>query len=143
MPDVRNCNRCNKIFMYVTGLKLCDECKKLVEEEFERVRVFVRDFPGATVSEVSRETGVSSHLIYRFLKEGRLEVSESSPIALPCENCGSRIRSGRFCVSCSKRLANEMISEGKSLQDKANKRSGRIHKDDAGLRYLHGERKEE
>lgn len=144
MPEVRNCKRCRKIFMYgSTGPQLCDACKRLEEEEFEKVRIFVRNFPGATAQEVSKETGVPTHLIYRFLKEGRLEVSESSPIALQCENCGARIKSGRFCITCSKRLANDMIQVGKTLNDTLNKSSDTSTKDTAGLRYLHGERKKD
>lgn len=143
MPEVKNCRRCRKIFMYTMGPQICDACKKLENEEFEKVRTFVRDFPGATVQEVSKETEVPTHLIYRFLKEGRLEVSESSPIALQCENCGNRIKSGRFCITCSKRLANDMISAGRSLKNNIGRESETGFKDDGrGLRYLHGERKD-
>lgn len=143
MPEVRNCRRCKKIFMYTTGPQICDACKKLEEEEYERVRAFVKEFPGATMQEVSRETGVSTHLIYRFLKEGRLEVSESSPIALQCENCGVRIKSGRFCISCSKRLANDMIRAGRTLLNSNARNSDIAQKEDTrGLRYLHGELKD-
>lgn len=142
MPEVKNCRRCSRIFMYSTGPQICDACKKLEDEDFEKVRVFVRDFPGASVQEVSRETEVPTHLIYRFLKEGRLEVAESSPIALQCENCGNRIKSGRFCISCSKRLANEMMNAGQSLRETSNKPTEKVNKDEGGLRYLHGERKD-
>ena len=96
---------------------------------------------GATAQEVSAETGVSTHLIYRFLKEGRLEVAESSPIALQCENCGTRIKSGRFCITCSKRLANDMIRAGQSLMSKSDEKT--YKSESRGLRYLHGERKDE
>ena len=143
MPEVKNCRKCRKIFMYSTGPQICDACKKLEDAEFEKVRVFVRDFPGATVQEASKETQVPIQLIYRFLKEGRLEVSESSPIALQCENCGARIKSGRFCISCSKRLANDMISAGRSLKDSYGREPETGPKEDErGLRYLHGERKD-
>lgn len=143
MPEVKNCRRCRKIFMYSTGPQICDACRKLEDEEFEKVRIFVRDFPGATVQEVSSETEVPIQLIYRFLKEGRLEVSESSPIALQCENCGIRIKSGRFCITCSKRLANDMMSAGRTLRDNYSKSDETGSKDDGrGLRYLHGERKD-
>lgn len=141
MPEVRNCRRCRKIFMYVTGAQLCDACKKLDEQDFDKVRNFVRDFPGATVQEVSRETEVPTQMIYRYLKEGRLEVSESSPIALQCENCGARIKSGRFCINCSKKLANDMMSAGRSLHE-AIKGDDASERDIGGLRYMHGERKE-
>ena len=143
MPEVRNCHRCKKIFMYVTGPQICDACKKIEEQEFERVRTFVRDFPGATIQEVSRETEVSANLIYRFLKEGRLEVAESSPIALQCENCGVRIKSGRFCVSCSKKLASDMISAGRTLKESFRDRdSNELDPREGGLRYIHGTRKD-
>jgi len=129
--------------MYTTGPQICDACKKLEEEEFQKVRTFVREFPGANIQEVSRETGVSTQLIYRFLKEGRLEVAESSPITLQCENCGVRIQSGRFCITCSKRLANDMIRAGRSLLESSERSSDFAKKAEArGLRYLHGELKD-
>jgi len=137
MPEIRNCRRCKRIFMYTTGPQLCDACKKQEEEDFEKVRKFLREFPGATIQEVSSATGVSAQLIYRFLKEGRLEVAENSPIALLCENCGVRITSGRFCVNCSKKLANEMIATGRTLLNSMGKKKSGSDGDKArGLRYL-------
>jgi len=138
MPEIRNCRRCKKIFSYVTGPQLCEVCKKIDEEEFEKVRKFLRDFPGATIQEVSQATEVSQQTIYRYLREGRLEVASDSPIALLCENCGVRITSGRFCVNCSKRLANEMIATGKSLSNALGHQKRSIADDEKarGLRYL-------
>ncbi|NLU31031.1 MAG: flagellar operon protein YvyF [Clostridiaceae bacterium] len=137
MPEIRNCKRCRKIFTYITGPQLCEVCKKQEEEEYEKVRKFLREYPGATIQEVSQATEVSQQLIYKFLKEGRLEVATDSPIALLCENCGVRITSGRFCVNCSKRLANEMIATGRMLNDSLNRRSNAESDDKSrGLRYL-------
>lgn len=141
MPEVKNCRKCKRIFMYTTGPQICEACKKQEEDEFEKVRLFVRDFPGATIQEVARETEVPIQLIYRFLKEGKLEVTEGSAIALQCENCGARIKSGRFCIECSKRLAKDMIQAGRSLQDSVRNESMR-DKEPSGLRYMHGERKD-
>lgn len=142
MPEVRNCRRCKKIFMWAMGPQICNECKKLEEEDFEKVRKFLRDYQGATITEVAVATEVSTQLIYRFLKDGRLEVSENSPIALQCENCGSRITCGRFCVNCSKKLANEMISTGKILKDSAEKHDKHQGDEDTGLRYMHEYKRE-
>lgn len=137
MPELKNCRRCKRIFMYTTGPQLCEVCKKEEEEEFEKVRKFLREYPGATMQEVSAATGVSAQLIYRFLKEGRIEVAHDSPIALLCENCGVRITSGRFCVNCSKKLANEMIATGKTLRDAINHKRDMDDEDESrGLRYL-------
>lgn len=135
MPEVKNCRKCKKIFMWTNGPQICQACLKLEEEEFDKVRVFLRDFPGATINEVSAATEVDTQLIYRFLKEGRLEVTSSSPIALQCETCGVRISSGRFCVGCSKKLATEMMSTGRKLMETVEKQDNK--KADDGLRYMH------
>jgi len=137
MAEVRNCKRCRKIVMYTSGPQLCDACKTLEEEEFAKVRKFVRDFPGATVQEVSDVTEVPQSTIHKFLKDGKLEVSADSPIAIQCENCGARIRSGRFCATCTTSLARDMMSAGKSLiQDKQSPSSTKSHKDEGGLRHI-------
>jgi flagellar operon protein (TIGR03826 family) len=144
MPELRNCRRCKRIFMHAVGPQICEDCKKLEEEEFERVRKFVREYPGATIQEVSEATEVPTQLIYKFLKDGRLEVSEASPIALQCENCGVRITSGRFCVSCSKKLASDMMRAGKTLRDTLGQKPGDKSRDDkdVGLRYMHEYKRE-
>ena len=130
-----------KLFMYTVGPKICENCKKLEEEEFERVRQFVK-FSWCQFRKYQGRPGFPQ-LIYRFLKEGRLEVAEDSPIALLCENCGTRIRSGRFCVNCSKKLANELLNAGRSLQNSLSRKPGESKEAEGGLRYLHGIRKEE
>jgi len=120
--------------MYAMGPQICEVCKKQEEEDFEKVRKFLREFPGATIQEVSAATDVSPQLIYKFLRDGRIEVAQDSPIALLCENCGVRITSGRFCVNCSRKLANEMIATGKTLRDALDKKKNT--EEARGLRYL-------
>lgn len=147
MSEIRYCKICRKIFQYVSGPVYCPACRKIDEEEFEKVRTFLRDFPGANIREVTDNTGVSPNKISRWLKEERLEVSDSSPIALNCENCGVRIRSGRFCIECSKKLAREMMNAGrelrKSLGDTDYKKSNTGYgKDDFGLYYKHRDDKD-
>ncbi len=139
MPEIRYCKNCRKMFQYVTGVQLCPLCKKIDEEEFDKVRTFLRDFPGANMKEVSDNTGVSPSKISRWLKEERLEVSEGSPVSLNCESCGVRIRSGRFCVECAKGLAREMISAGRELKESLGKTLDKANndKDEFGLYYKH------
>lgn len=139
MPEIKNCKRCRKIMMYTMGPMLCEDCKKLDEEEFIRVRKFVREYPGATMQEASEATEVSQASIHKYLKEGRLEVAEGSPIAIQCENCGTRIRSGRFCQACTTSLARDMMSAGQSLMPEKNRSGtgGQTPSDGAGLRHLH------
>jgi len=140
MPEIKYCKECRKIFQYVSGPVLCPVCRKRDEEDFEKVRKFLRDYPGANMQEVSDNTGVSPAKISRWLKEERLEVSENSLVALNCEKCGVRIRSGRFCVECSKGLAKEMINMGKDLKQSLSHDGDRkldkgLDKDEFGLHY--------
>lgn len=100
MAEIRNCPRCGKIFTYM-GRPICRKCLETEENEFKVVKEYIYDNPGATISEVSQETGVTVERIMRFLREERLEIkSENSNLLLECERCGRAIRSGRFCENC-------------------------------------------
>lgn len=142
MPEIRYCKECRRMFQYVSGPVLCHACKKKDDEEFEKVRIFLRDYPGANMQEVSSNTGVKASRINRWLKEERLEVSEGSPVALNCEKCGDRIRSGRFCVECSKALAREMMQARNELKQRLGSWSDKkgntsYGKEEFGLYYKH------
>ena len=96
MGELKNCRTCNRLFMYSFGPQVCQHCLKSDEEDFKKVKDYLNQFPGVTLQEVSKETGVSSNKIRRYLKEGRLEVSGNSSILLQCEKCGASIRSGSY-----------------------------------------------
>lgn len=106
--EVRNCARCGRLFQYVAGPPICHICKKKEEEDFELVKNYIYENKNANMVEVSNNTGVSTRLIERFIREGRLMLSEDSPIFLKCEKCGTQIRTGRLCQECSRSLSNEM-----------------------------------
>ena len=146
MPEIRNCKICRKIFQYVAGPVYCPACMKLDDSEFDKVREFLRDFPGANIREVTDNTHVSPNKINRWLREERLEISENSPISINCESCGVRIRSGRFCVECSKSLAREMMNAGRELKQSISEQGSRhsspgFEKDEFGLYYKHKDTK--
>ena len=97
--SIRNCTRCGRLF---TGLEdVCPTCSAREQEEFERVRSYLSRHHGATIAEVSGQTGVAVAQIYRWVRAGRLKVStEQLGGALRCERCGEPIESGRFCRRC-------------------------------------------
>lgn len=111
MPEIRNCPRCGKIFSYL-GRPICNQCIEKEENEFKVVKDYVYDNPGATISEVSQETGVTVEKIMRFLREERLEIkAENSNLILECERCGRAINSGRFCENCKGSINKEFRRE--------------------------------
>lgn len=118
--EVRNCAKCGRLFQYLTGIPICPKCKKKEEEDFTTVKEYIYENKCANMIEVSQQTGVSVKLIERFLREGRLMLSEDSPILLKCEKCGKGIKTGRFCQACSTSLSNEIRMSGKS-EDKPSK----------------------
>lgn len=106
--EVKACKKCNRLFQYVTGPVICQACKEDEEKVFTAVRDYIRENKGATMEEVCRETGVAISLVEKFLKQGRLEVAEDSPIKLTCERCGVTIRTGRYCNHCKETIGKQL-----------------------------------
>lgn len=103
--NVRNCRTCGRIFNYVAGPHTCPSCREALEAKFQEVKEYIREHKGAGISEVTEACGVDANQIHQWLREERLEVTEDSPIQLTCENCGTVIRSGRFCEKCTNNVA--------------------------------------
>ena len=113
--EVKVCRGCKKMFQYITGPVLCPKCKQLEEEQFLKVKDYLRENPGSTMYAVTQATGVSAALIEKFLKQGRLQVAENSPIALICERCGKKIPTGKFCNACKKEISEELTGVKNSI----------------------------
>ena len=108
MTQLRNCPQCGRIFSYL-GRNLCPRCMEKEEDEFKIVRTYIRENPGATITETAEATGVAEQTILRFLREGRL-VSRGlqASSTLECERCGRKITEGRYCTSCQQELEREV-----------------------------------
>lgn len=103
------CARCGKVFSYIGfGLRYCDICKKYDEKEFDLVRNYIYDNGTSTMAEIEENTGVSSRRITQYLREGRLEIPENSPIYIKCDSCHTDIRSGRYCRPCGTKLSKNL-----------------------------------
>lgn len=104
---LRNCERCGRLFSGTDSV--CPDCYERERDEFDRVREYLARHRGATVAEVSSQTGVSIQRIHRWAREGRLQVTqEQLGAALRCERCGVPIDGGRFCPRCLSELASEI-----------------------------------
>ncbi len=114
--NIRNCTRCGKIYNY-DGFRICPTCRRDDEKDFQKVKEYLYEYPGATISEVNEATEVDSQKIIDFLREGRLEIGENSNLVLECEKCGISIKTGRFCEKCASGLQKELgqaVSASKS-----------------------------
>lgn len=107
MPEIRNCPRCGRLFAF-RGRDICPTCVSEEEEQFERVRRFLRSAPAASLGDIVEATGVSAELILSFLRQGRLLAGDGLKGMLTCQRCGTPIDEGYLCADCSREVAREM-----------------------------------
>lgn len=134
--EVITCKSCGKLFNYIQGDRICPNCKKALDEKFTEVKRYVYDHPGVEMNELSQAMEVSIRQIKRWIREERLSFSDDSPIGIECENCGTTIKTGRFCKNCKDKLSNG-LREAAGLNKKitsavTNKRSATENK----MRFL-------
>ena len=98
--NVRNCRKCGKLFNHIAGMPICPACKEKLEQTFQEVKKYVRENRTADIREVAEACNVEPAQIQQWIREDRLEFTEDSPVKLPCENCGTMIRSGKYCEKC-------------------------------------------
>lgn len=134
MPDVRNCRRCGRMYNYLGGPPICIDCKNADEAIFKKVKEYLYDNPGATLSQVAVDVDVSVEKIKMFLKEGRLEITEGSNIILECERCGKSIRTGRLCLECQNEVSNDIA--GSRKLEKREEDISDAKRNGIGMRYL-------
>ena len=108
--EVKNCKDCGRLFNYMGGAPLCDGCRKKLEQKFQEVKQYLDENPNASVNQVSEDNDVSVKQIKQWIREERLEFTEDSPIKLPCENCGTMIRAGKYCEKCKAAMAKNLSS---------------------------------
>lgn len=135
MPEVRNCRRCGKLYNYIGGQPICPDCKEKDEVDFKRVKEYLYQNPGATMSEVSTVLDVSMEKIRQYLRDGRLEiVGDEGNFVLECESCGKSIRTGRYCDACSVDLQRNLKSTAKQMDQSISRTEA--EKKGLGMRYL-------
>lgn len=135
MPQVMNCRRCGKIFTYTGGMQVCTPCRQQDEEEFKRIKEYLYENPGATLSEISNVLNIRVEKIKRYLKEGRLEILGSDGnMFLECESCGKAIRTGRLCDDCERDLMKNLTGAADDMKQSLDAKNN--EKRSAGLRYL-------
>ncbi len=134
--NVRNCRKCGRLFNYLVGPRLCMACRESLEADFQRVKEYIRENKGATISQVSEECEVEISQIYQWLREERLELTEGSTILLYCETCGAAIMSGRYCDKCRHEIATGFKEVVRSSKKEVPPAPKRINKDGERMRYL-------
>lgn len=105
--DIRNCSRCGKVYKY-DGFRVCPNCRREDEADFQKVKEYIDEHPGANIKEVSDATEIDSKKIMEFLRAGRLEIMDENNLILSCERCGKPIKTGKFCDKCAFEIQKEL-----------------------------------
>jgi uncharacterized protein len=122
--EVRVCKNCRRLFKYIYGPELCQDCIKLVSEDkkempekkltmtakplvmdeeskFEQVRDYIMTHPKTTVTQIAEANDILPAKLFEWIRDERLEFSVDSVDAwFECERCGAKIKSGRLCSRC-------------------------------------------
>lgn len=104
--EVKNCRSCGRLFNYIGGAPLCEQCRKALEEKFQEVKAYLEENPHATVQQVSEDMEVSTKQIRQWIREERLSLSVAGADGIVCEQCGAPICTGRFCEKCRAEMVN-------------------------------------
>jgi len=104
MPEIKACKRCGSLFKSDVRI-FCPTCRKIEEEEFRRVREYLRLNRDASLMEIVIATGVDQKKILDYIRRGRIEVQkEDFGVIIKCEICSAPVSSGMLCLKCYQKL---------------------------------------
>lgn len=110
---IKNCPMCGKLFSD-TGTHVCMDCYRKVQEKEMEVVNYVRDNPGAKVSDIIEATEASEKLIKKMIREGRFE-QIGVKMSYPCAKCGAPIISGKLCAKCQEAMHKELQKQASAF----------------------------
>ena len=108
--DISNCRGCGRLFNVITNSRLCPQCLQALEDKFQQVKEYLREKPNSSIDAVSQDNDVSVKQIRQWVREERLTFSEESIVGIECEQCGTQIRTGRYCDACKMKISNNLMS---------------------------------
>ena len=120
-----NCVRCKKMFNKIKS-PVCPSCRQAEDDDFEKIRDIVRDFPDLLPAQVAEKAEVEEAVVHRMLKEGLISAS-SVNIDVKCGQCGQPAISAskRLCQSCLEKLNAGMAKAQAGLMNKVDQRKKR------------------
>lgn len=108
--EVTNCKGCGRLFNAMDRARLCPQCLQKLEEKFQEVKKYLNENPNASIDAVAQDNDVSIKQIKQWVREERLTFAEGSSVGIECEQCGTQIRTGRYCDSCRYKISNNLMS---------------------------------
>lgn len=97
--EVKNCPNCGNIFRKTTW-PICQDCKNNMENELSKCTEFIRRNRQTNMSQLVEQTGVSEISITKYIRDGKINISDVPNLSYPCDLCESNIRKGNLCYNC-------------------------------------------
>ena len=91
--------------------KLCQECTEKKDEQYLKVRDFIKNNPNVAIEVVSEATEVEERRIREFIREGLIQPMELDGFPVNCQRCGKPILKGTYCPICQQELASHLSRE--------------------------------
>ncbi|MBB6217705.1 putative amidophosphoribosyltransferase [Anaerosolibacter carboniphilus] len=115
---VRTCKKCKKAIDERSLHDYCPDCFRIIDEVFEKIRAYLKEYPGATAFEIELETGIPYHVVNNFVRDGRLIEIENNLINIECKRCGCLLLSAnhKYCPRCRDEIQREMEHAKEQLQ---------------------------
>ncbi|SCY98418.1 hypothetical protein [Alkaliphilus peptidifermentans] len=109
---VKTCKKCRTPIHENTIYDYCSSCYRVVEEIFESIREYLREYPNSTAFEIEQRLGIPIHVVNNFVKDGRLIEIANEFLNLECLKCGCLLLSAhhKYCPQCEIKMIREMES---------------------------------
>ncbi len=108
--NVMNCKGCGRLFNQFGSEKICPECTQKLEDKFQEVKEYLNANPMTSMDTLAKETDTTTKQIKQWVREERLVFAEGSLDGIECEQCGTLIRTGRYCDRCKASITNNLMS---------------------------------
>ncbi len=128
---LKTCRRC-KTHIHENSLReYCSRCNGIIEEVFDKIRNYLREFPGATAYEMEQRLEIPVHVINNFVKDGRLIEIPNEHLNIQCLRCGCLLLSAyhKYCPICEAEMRRDIKKASEELTSTplASKESGKMH----------------
>ena len=111
----RKCSKCGAVMKYLAlGEYKCPECGNEEMDDYGKIRNYLDEHGPASATAIEAAIGVRRSVINNYLRKGRLEITDGSPVFIQCERCGKSIKFGRICAACAKNLVSK-ADDGSSI----------------------------
>lgn len=128
---IRTCKKCRVGINENSLHDYCETCYKKIQEVFEKIREYLRQYPGATAYEMEQRLGIPVHVINNFVKDGRLIEIPNEYLNVECIRCGCLLLSAhhKYCPTCEVQIHKEIESAKETLKiySKDDEMKGKMH----------------